>query len=191
MLEVYVTSASCFAACRAITLASGLASSDYAYLQTPGASPPARSSLGQTFTTGAECVILSSFALGLLPPGGAGLVQITALLYPYDLTTDRVTGSRLASQSTSATQSQGSLTVTFPQPVQLSPATTYAIILTTAGLGQSATDLEIDFQRSLPGNPNPIPGGKWIYQSGLGDIPSAIEANPFLSASDNLGITIN
>ena len=181
---------SCCAACLAISLASGPASSNYAYLQTPGAGIGsfARSSVGQTFTTGAECVILSSFTLGLLPPGGAGLVQITALLYTYDLTTDRVTGSRLADQSTSARLTDSSLTVTFPQPVQLSPATSYAIILTTAGQGQAALSSEIDLRRSQPGSE--IPGGKWILQNS-GDNPSSIESNNFLGITGNLDITIN
>ena len=183
---------SCCAACgasRAINLVSapaGLLS--ITYFDTPGVNQ-AISTVGQTFTTGEECVILSSFTVGLSPGPRSNQVLIRALLHTFDLSNNRVTGSPLASQSTSATQSQGSLTVTFPQPVQLSPADSYAIILTTAGLGQAAAAFTINVLQTSIGTP--IPGGRVIYLSN-GNNVAAIETTPFNSRSGfNYVITIS
>ena len=192
MLEEYVTNASCCAGCSAINLASGPASGSYATrVSTPGSGASALTTVGQTFTTGGECVILSSFTLELRPQNTINNpVSITALLYTFDLSNNLVIGPRLASQSISAVQSQSSLPVTFPQPVQLSPATSYAIILTTSGLGQGSTAYSINVQRSDYGNPNEILDGKFITQNS-GDNPGAIETNPFFQSFENLAITVN
>ena len=186
MLRELGTSVSCCAACRAINLASDGRSSSYLFFQTPGTTSDF-TSFGQTFLTGGECVTLSSFTFGLRSERGTARIQLNALLYTYNFATDQVTGSRLASQLTSAIQSQTSLTVTFPQPVQLTPATSYAIILTTAGLGQAGTNREIGIYL---GDPNGIPGGTWLSQRS-GDNPAEIETTPFTPNSQSFDITIN
>ena len=192
MLEQYFNIGLCCAGCSAIILASGPASGSTTFISTPGSGSTAITTLGQTFTTGGECVILSSVTLALEQQLNVinNPVFITALLYTYDLSTNQVTGSRLASQATSASPSQIGLTVTFPQPVQLSPATSYAIILTTSGLGQGSTAYSINVQRSDYGNPNEILDGKFITQNS-GDNPGAIETNPFFQSFENLAITVN
>ena len=192
LLEQYFNIGLCCAGCSAIILASGPASGSTTFISTPGSGATAITTLGQTFTTGGECVILSSFTLPLVQQLNVinNPVFITALLYTYDLSTNQVTGSRLASQATSATPSQISLTVTFPQPVQLSPATSYAIVLTTSGLGQGSTSRSIQVERSNYGNPNEIPGGKLIYQNN-GDDPAAIDTSQFTQVLENLVITVN
>ena len=120
---------------------------------------------------------------------GTNQESIRALLYTFDLSTNRVVGSPLANELTSAVQSDNILSVTFSQPVQLSPATPYAIILTTSGQGQGFTSLTIYLQRSNRGTPNEIPGGLLIYQAS-GDNVEAIERDPFYPINDNLFITV-
>ena len=154
---------------------------------TPASGP--FTTLGQTFTTGGECVILSSFVVGLSPQGYDSRVAIRALLYAFDLSTYRVIGSPLASQSESVSQEDFTLPVTFTQPVQLSPATSYAIILTTSGQGQGTTPRVLNLELSSIGNPNEIPGGRLILQTS-GDNAAAIETNPFSYGTENLSITI-
>ena len=176
-------------------MASGAGATYAAPLQTPGLGPTASSSVGQTFTTGGECVILSFFTLALVPQASTGRVRINALLYPFDVSTNRVTGPALATQLTSAIEDDSSLSVTFQRPVQLSPATSYAIILTTSGQGQAAEVHTILIRRSPSGNPNEILGGKSIFQ-GSGDSSAAIETDPFISniftpGDENFAISIN
>ena len=145
--------------------------------------------MGQTFTTPGDCITrVASVTFALSPQGGSsGRVDVTAFLYKYDLGTDQVVGSSLGSQNVGTTEAATTLTATFPTPIQLQEASTYAAILTTSGLGQLATLATLETSATLA--PRTILDGEGIRLSN-GDDPSAIASSAFSRAGLNLQIVI-
>ena len=144
--------------------------------------------MGQTFAVPSTCTTVASVTFAFSPLGGGSeTFAVTALLYKFDLATDRVIGPLLGSQTVSISEAATILTVTFANPIQLPETTTYAIILTSSGLGQ--TNIQATVYPSLTLTPRTIPDGTYIRLNN-GDDSSAIATSGFQRIDANWQIVI-